>query len=187
MLYFVGIMAILGRYIYPLVAFGIAGYSAWRALGDRMRNARRTDIMGIFDKGSLRRGDLVPMRFGIWKSDIRFHHGKWRMRVEDYYTEARIYVPYTVYRSIGVVKLQMVFNSTTETFADKFWVSITDSCPTKIIDMETGGILDEYSIETFCRKYRIKRGKLDRLMSDIGAEFYRTLRRQGYIGKEYVR
>ena len=180
-------MAILGRYIYPLVAFGIAGYSAWRSLGDRMRNARSTGIKGIFDKGDLLRGDLVPMRFGVWKADIKFHHGKWRTRTEDYYTAACIYLPYTVYRSIGLVRLNMVFNSTAEIFADQFWVFITDSCPTKIIDMETGGILDEYSIGTFCRKYRIRRGKLDRLMSDIGAEFYRTLRRQGYIGKEYVR
>ena len=179
-------MAILGRYIYPLVAFGIAGYSAWRALGDRMRNARRTDIKGIFDKGNLRRGDLVPMRFEILKTDMRLHHGKWRMSTEDYYTEACIYLPSTVYRSIGVVRLQRIFLSTAEIFAGKFWVSITESLPTKIVDMETGGILDEYSIETFCRKDRIRRGKLERLMSDIGAEFYRTLRRQGYIGKEYV-
>ncbi len=152
-----------------------------------MRNSRRTDIKGIFDKGSLRRGDLVPLRFEILKTDMRFHHGKWRMKIDDYFTEACLYLPYTVYRSIGLVKLQRIFLSTAEIFCGKFWVSITESLPTKIIDMETGGILDEYSIGTFCRKYRINRGKVERLMSDIGAEFYRTLLRQGYIGKEYVR
>ena len=68
----------------------------------------------------------------------------------------------------------------------QFWVSITESLPVKVID-ETGGIADSYSIGTFCRKYRISRGKVERLMSDIGSEFYRTLLRQGYIGKEYVK
>lgn len=187
LLYLGGNMAILGRYIYPLVAFGIAGYSAWRSLGDRLRNSRRTDIKGIFDRGSLRRGDLVPLRFEVWKTDMRFRHGKWRLRAEDYYTEARIHLPYTVYRSIGSAMLQRIFLSTAEILYGKFWVSITASLPTKIIDMETVGIVEEYNIGAFCRKYRISRGKVDRLMSDIGAEFYRTLLRQGYIGKEYVR
>lgn len=187
MLYLCGNMAILGRYIYPLVAFGIAGYSAWRSLGERLRNSRRTDIKGIFDKGNLRRGDLVPLRFEIWKTDMRFHHGKWRLRAEDYYTEARLHLPYTVYRSIGSARLQQIFLSTAEIFCGKFWVSVTESLPVKIMDMNTGGIVEEYSIGSFCRKYRIRRSKVDRLMSDIGAEFYRTLLRQGYIGKEYVR
>lgn len=180
-------MAILGRYIYPLVAFGLAGYSAWRSLGDRMRNSRRTDIKGIFDKGNLRRGDLVPLRFEVLKTDMRFHHGKWRMKIDDYFTEERLYLPYTVYRSIGSIRLQRIFLSTAEIFYEKFWVSITESLPTKIIDMETGGIVEEYSIGAFCRKYRINRGKLDRLMSGIGAEFYRTLLRQGYIGNDLVK
>lgn len=177
----------MSRYIYPILALGIAGIGAWRSITDRMRNSRRTDIKGIFDKGSLRRGDLVPLRFEVWKTDTRFHHGKWRLRVEEYYTEARLHLPYTVYRSIGSARLQKIFLSTEEIFYGKFWVSITESCPTKIIDMETGGIVEEYSIGSFCRKYRIRRSKVERLMSDIGAEFYRTLLRQGYIGKEYVR
>lgn len=177
----------MSRYIYPILALGIAGIGAWRSISDRMRNSRRTDIKGIFDKGNLRRGDLVPLRFEVLKSGMRFHHGKWRMKIDDYFTEARLYLPYTVYRSIGSIKLQRIFLSTASIFAGKFWVSITESLPTKIIDMETGGIVEEYSIGAFCRKYRVNRGKVERLMSDIGAEFYRTLLRQGYIGKEYVR
>ena len=177
----------MSRYIYPILAIGIAGIGAWRSITDRMRNSRRTDIKGIFDRGSLRRSDLVPLRFEVLKTEMRFHHGKWRLRAEDYYTEARLHLPYTVYRSIGSARLQKIFFSTAEIFYGKFWVSITESFPTKIIDMETGGIVEEYSIGSFCRKYRIRRSKVDRLMSDIGAEFYRTLLRQGYIGKEYVR
>jgi hypothetical protein len=152
-----------------------------------MRNSRRTDIKGIFGRGSLRRGDLVPLRFEVWKTGMRFHHGKWRWRAEDYYTEARLHLPYTVYRSIGSARLQQIFLSTAEIFCGRFWVSVTQSCPVKIMDMNTGGIVEEYSIGSFCRKYRINRGKVERLMSDIGAEFYRTLLRHGYIGKEYVR
>ena len=151
-----------------------------------MRNSRRTDIKGIFDRGSLRRGDLVPLRFEVLKADMRFHHGQWMMSADAYYTEARLYLPSTVYRSIGGARLQRIFISTAEIFACKFWVSITESLPVKVIDV-TGGIAEEYSIGTFCRKYRISRGKVERLMSDIGAEFYRTLLRQGYIGKEFVR
>ena len=83
--------------------------------------------------------------------------------------------------------LQRIFLSTAEIFYGTFWVSITESLPTKIIDMETGGIVEEYRIGSFCRKYRIRRSKVERLMSDIGAEFYRTLLRQGYIRKEYVK
>lgn len=177
----------MSRYIYPILALGIAGIGAWRSITDRLRNSRRTDIKGIFDRGSLRRSDLVPLRFEVLKTEMRFRHGKWRLRAEDYYTEARLHLPYTVYRSIGNARLQKIFLSTAEIFYGKFWVSITESFPTKIIDMETGGIVEEYSIGSFCRKYRIRRSKVDRLMSDIGAEFYRTLLRQGYIGKEYVR
>ena len=177
----------MSRYIYPILALGIAGIGAWRSITDRLRNSRRTDIKGIFDRGSLRRGDLVPLRFEVWKTGMRFHHGKWRMSAEDYYTEARLYLPYTVYRSIGNASLQRIFLSTAEIFYGTFWVSITEALPVKIIDMETGGIVDSYSIGAFCRKYRIRRSKVDRLMSDIGAEFYRTLLRQGYIGKEYVK
>lgn len=177
----------MSRYIYPILALGIAGIGAWRSITDRLRNSRRTDIKGIFDRGSLRRGDLVPLRFEVWKTGMRFHHGKWRMSAEDYYTEARLYLPCTVYRSIGSARLQRIFLSTAEIFYGTFWVSITESLPVKIIDMETGGIVDSYSIGAFCRKYRIRRSKVDRLMSDIGAEFYRTLLRQGYIGKEYVK
>jgi hypothetical protein len=177
----------MSRYIYPILALGIAGIGAWRSISDRMRSSRRTDIKGIFDRGSLRRSDLVPLSFEVWKTEMRFHHGKWRLRAEDYYTEARLHLPYTVYRSIGSARLQEIFLSTAEIFYGKFWVSITESLPGKIIDMNTGGIVEEYSIGSFCRKYRIRRSKVDRLMSDIGAEFYRTLLRQGYIGKEYVR
>ena len=66
-------------------------------------------------------------------------------------------------------------------------MSITGALPTNSIDLENGGIAEEYSVGAFCRKYRIRRSKVERLMSDIGAEFYRTLLRRGYIGKEYVR
>lgn len=177
----------MSRYIYPILALGIAGYSAWRSISERMRNSRRTDIKGIFDKGSLRRSDLVPFRFEVYKTDMRFHHGKWRLRVEDYYTDARLYLPYTLCRSIGESALQRIFLSTSEIVYGKFWVSITELLPTKILDLETGGIAESYSIGHFCRKYRISRSKVERLMSGIGAEFYRTLVRQGYIGKEYVR
>lgn len=187
MLYLCGNMAIQGRYIYPLVAFGIVGYSAWRSLGERLRNSLRTDIKGIFDRGSLRRGDLVPLMFVIWKTDLRFHHGKWRISTEDYYTEARLYLPYTVCRSIGSERLAKIFLSLAETFYGKYWMSITGALPTKSIDLENGGIAEEYSVGAFCRKYRIRRSKVERLMSDIGAEFYRTLLRRGYIGKEHVR
>ena len=177
----------MSGYMYPILALGIAGIGAWRSITERMRTSRRTDIKGIFDKGNLRRGDLVPFRFEIWKTGMRFHHGKWRLSSEDYYTEARLHLPYTVYRSIGNVRLQHIFLSTAELFAGQFWVSVTDSCPVKILDMVTGGIVEDYSVGKFCKKYRINRGKVERLMSDIGAEFYRTLVRQGYIGKEYVR
>jgi hypothetical protein len=108
-----------------------------------MRNSRRTDIKGIFDKGNLRRGDLVPLRFEMWRVGMKFRHGKWRMRTEDYYTETRLYLPYAVYRAIGRVNMQSIFLSTCVLYVSDYWISITDSLPTKAIDMVSGGIVAE--------------------------------------------
>ena len=179
----------IGSYVYPLVAFGIAGMGAWKSVIRKLRFAGSARV-GKIDFRKAGSSGWETYVFRLSRSRVKGRAGHLRVVSEEYYNTSMVYIPKRVsLRTVYICQKNIDLGGQSSERLAGFTMNLCGHIPDGCMDDNgdgTGTVKVEHRFRTFCRRYGIPMRRVEEAMRDLRREFYRRMVMDGTLPEEYL-